>query len=495
MKRAVLAFLLIISLMLSAVPAAAAASDDPYYREQTNLKRIGYSEAWKHGFNGRGVRIAVIDSGIYIGHEELRESNILQGINVIDRSAKTNDTSGHGTFIAAMLVAGRENGFGISGMVDKATLVPLKCFSSGRQTDARYIVSAIYMAVDEYNCDVINLSLGIGEDVPALRQAVNYADKQGVIVVASVGNTGGTAAFYPASYSCVVGVGSVSTKDQSSYFSQRNSSVYVVAPGEGLLSAGIDASDAYMKGSGTSFSAVHVTALAAIAKQYDRSIDNTQFKKLLRDSAEDLGEKGYDTTFGWGMVNTPAFISQLLQYEDDFEDIRGHWAESYIRKCMKLELFSGVSDKLFVPDGRMTRAMTAAVFYRMAGQPVIQSSSAFADVRANAWYRNAVAWAAQNGLVKGENGYFYPDKDISRQELAVMFYRYAAAQHMNVTNTGGTSFSDEDEIAVWARAAVAWCAAEGLIAGRPDGRFAPNETASRSEVAALLVRFTELSMD
>jgi hypothetical protein len=490
-KKTLLAFMLVLSLLCSSAFAAYAETEDPYFYKQNNLERINYDAVWEQGLDGRGVRIAIIDSGIYSEHEDLADSNILQGVNLIDRSTKTDDTSGHGTFIAAMLSAGRNNGTGIAGMVDKASIVPLKCFSSGRQTDARYIVSAIYMAVDEYNCDVINLSLGILEDVPALRQAVKYADEQGVIIVASAGNTGGTSLVYPAAYPGTVCVGSVSGRDKTSYFSQRNSSIYVVAPGEDIFSAGISAPDAYMEGSGTSFSSVHVTALAAVAKQHNPSIDCAQFKRLLRESAEDLGAEGYDSAYGWGIVNAPAFVELLMQLKSGFSDISGHWAENDIVKCVNYGLFSGVSEELFLPDAAMTRAAMVTSIYRLAGSPPVSRSNSFADVPAGKWYSAAAQWAAQTGVAEGDHdGNFNPEQSITRQELAVMLYRYAQFSGLDGTSSR-LRFADSGKIAVWAKDAVSWCAGGGFITGRPGGTFAPEEKASRADAAAILVRFAE----
>lgn len=490
MKKAVIAMLLIISSFMITVQAAASTSD-PYYGYQENLKRIEFNYAWESGFDGRGVRIAIIDSGIYADHEDLASSNILQGVNVIDRSAQTNDTSGHGTFIAAMLASSKDNGSGIAGMVDRSSIVPLKCFASGRQTDARYIVSAIYMAVDEYNCDIINLSLGIAEDVPALRQATKYAIDRGVIIVASAGNTGGTALMYPAAYDNVVGVGSVNQSDSKSSFSQRNDSVYVVAPGEDIYSAGINSSTSYVQGSGTSFSSVHITALAAVAKQYDRSIDSVQFMKLLKGSATDLGTKGYDTTYGWGIVCVPDFIDNLLKYEVKFTDISGHWARGYIIRCSDLGVFSGVSDELFEPEGAMTRAMVATVLYRLDGSPTVKSSkSSFSDVPTGQWYSPAVQWAANNDIVSGVgDGSFLPEQNISRQELAVILHRYAQYKGCDLSYASKLQYEDATSIAAWARRAVNWCSYESIVSGRPDGCFDPTASASRAEVAAVLIRY------
>jgi len=490
-KKAVLAVLIIICMMLSSVSAVAAGAD-PYYPAQKNLERIGFSSVWENGLDGRGVRVAIIDSGIYTEHEELADANILHGLNVIDRSVSTADSSGHGTFIAGMLAASRNNGIGISGMVDKATILPLKCFSHDRQSNARYIVSAIYMAVDEYNCDVINLSLGITDDIPSLRKAVEYAAGKGVLLVAAVGNNGGTAKVYPASYDDVVGVGSVGSNGKSSYFSQRNKSVFVVAPGEDIISLGKSAKDSYMVGSGTSYSTAHITALAAAAKQYNKGIDNEAFMQLLKDSAEDLGDEGYDTTYGWGLVDAGEFVRLLLLSNKQFTDVDNHWAKEHINQSVKKGLFSGVSDELFMPDEGMTRAMAATVLYRLAGSPSVVGGSPFTDVAEGEWYTPAVIWANEQGIIQGDgNGSFLPENFISRQELATIIFRYAAHLNDAVSASKDAVFPDYDEIAEWAQKPVSWCAYNGLIGGRTDGRFDPNDIASRAEVAAIMMRFVQ----
>jgi hypothetical protein len=488
--------MLILAVFCGSLPAAAAEKTDPHLDMQKNLAHVDFPAAWEMGYDGRGVRIAVIDSGVYAGHEDLAGSNILQGVNVIDRGSDTGDTRGHGTFIIAMLAAGRNNGLGISGMVDRASIVPIKCFSESQQTDSRYISSAIYMAVDEFSCDVINLSLGIVSDLPVLRQAVDYANSRGVIIVASAGNTGGTALVYPAAYPSVVGVGSVSGKNTSSYFSQRNESVFVVAPGENIISAGITDPAAYMDGSGTSFSAVHVTALAAVAKQYDRSIDAERFMRLLQQSATDLGPEGYDTTYGWGLVNTRAFLQELFKYDGRFADIEGHWAEEAIIQCIERGLFTGVSTDRFAPGDSVSRAMAATLLYRLAGSPEVNpSQDRFRDVPAGKWYSAAVEWAAESGIVAGySDGTFRPDQAVTRQELAVILCRFAGTLRVDTAAGESPRFADAAaEIAAWARDAVGWCALTGLLTGRPGGLFDPQANATRAELASILVRYISLS--
>lgn len=310
MKKRLLSTLICIMLALLSVTASAAADKDLRPSTQTNLTQINYFPVWEQGFDGTGVTIAVIDSGVRAQHEELRDSNILTTVNML-HSGSDEDSDGHGTFITSMLAAARGNGAGIDGMVDGARILPFKCFADVDSTTyLDYIVRAVYSAVDDYGCDVINISL-VGDRDDTLRAAIDHAVDKGVIVVSSVGNDGGDTMYYPAAYDNVVGVGSVDGNNNVSNFSQRNESVFVVAPGEQLTGAYIESDSSYISWDGTSFSCVHVTALAAVAKQYDRSIDAAHFMELLRSSAVDLGPDGYDTSYGWGLVDAGAFLDAM----------------------------------------------------------------------------------------------------------------------------------------------------------------------------------------
>lgn len=310
MKKRLLSTLLCIMLALPSVTASAAADKDLCPSAQTNLTQINYFPVWEQGFDGNGVTIALIDSGVRAQHEELRDSNILTTVNML-HSGSDEDSDGHGTFITSMLAAARGNGAGIDGMVDRARILPFKCFADVDSTTyLDYIVRAVYSAVDDYGCDVINISL-VGDRDDTLRAAIDHAVDKGVIVVSSVGNDGGDTMYYPAAYDNVVGVGSVDGSNNVSTFSQRNESVFVVAPGEQLTGAYIENDSSYISWDGTSFSCVHVTALAAVAKQYDRNIGAARFMELLRSSAIDLGPDGYDTSYGWGLVDAGAFLNAM----------------------------------------------------------------------------------------------------------------------------------------------------------------------------------------
>lgn len=499
-------FPLFLAFLLLPCLTALAAGEDPLLSRQANLSQIDYFPVWEQGFDGAGVTVALIDTGVYSRHEEFRNGNVLPAVNMLrfGRFEAAEDGNGHGTFIAGMLGAARGNGVGVAGMVDGAAILPFKCFTRDNGTDLDYVVRAVYSAVDDYGCDVINISLGIDEDVDALRLAVEHAVKAGSIVVAAVGNDGGRALNYPAAYDGVVGVGSVDGENNVSAFSQRNGSVFVTAPGEGLISAGVQSPRAYVEWDGTSFACVHVTALAAVAKQYDRSVDAARFMALLRQSAVDLGPEGYDEDYGWGLVSASAFLEAL--YAEDarpgpepagrFADVAGHWAEREIAAAVEREIFTGMTDTEFRPDAGLTRAMAATLLHRLAGAPA-PSGPAFeyTDVAADAWYAAAAAWAKESGVFTGDGlGLFRPEDTLTRQELAAVVCRFARWQGRDVTPRAALpDYADADAIAPWARESAAWCRETGLITGLTGTEFGPESPVTRGMAAAILVRYTDMA--
>jgi len=203
---------------------------------QWNLNAINASAAWNACLDGTGVKIAVIDSGIISGHGDMNSDNILPGFNYTGSvvTSDTTDSTGHGSFISGLIAAQTNNGKGIAGIAGNAEILPLKAFSSNTTTLDK-ILSGIYKAIDE-GCDVINMSFGMPACSEPLDSALRSAASAGIILVAAAGNEGTAELIYPAAFEYVIGVGSVNTDQIVSSFSQRNSSVFVTAPGENLTS-------------------------------------------------------------------------------------------------------------------------------------------------------------------------------------------------------------------------------------------------------------------
>jgi len=467
-----------------------ALTNDPYSNTQWSLEFLGMDKAWNRGYYGRGVRVAVIDSGVFSMHEDFSGTDFDSGVNVINGSHDVSDTNGHGTAVCGILAATSNNGLGVAGLCDKVTVVPIKCFDESKKTKASYVVSALYEAVDVYDCDVINMSLGISNDLQSVREAVDYASSGGAIVVASVGNDGNSLIRYPAAYDNVIGVGAVNSGGEVSDFSNKNSSVFVTAPGENISVLSIRDSRSYASSGGTSDSAPMVSAAAAALKQLCPSADVEDFKNLLKASCTDAGDPGYDNSYGYGILNLDAFTRELAGYV--FTDVDNHWAEDSVGLCVGRGYFNGMSERSFAPDQLMNRAMFITLISRLSGEDISGGTVRFSDVPPDSYYAQACAWGADRDIVQGYDGKFMPENNVTREQMATFLYRFAKYSYLTygVSSTAVLdSYTDSRSISPYAREAMAWAVEEGLITGRTPVQLSPLENAARAEVAALIERF------
>ena len=311
-KGFALLMVLILLVPLLGVPALAALSDDPYSDQQWNLEMIGAEQGWQSGLTGRGVRVAIIDSGVSAATGDIDPDRLLAGKNVADETQSTEDTEGHGTFIAGIIGATKDNGVGIAGIAPGVTIIPIKT-TDGSTIHVGVNSAAFYAAIDEFHCDVINYSTGTTVPSEEYREMVRYADSKGVIVISSVGNKGDSTVQYPAAFDEVIGVGSIGRTMECSSFSQHNSSVFVTAPGEKITSLSLG-SGTVRTGSGTSYSTPHVVGLAALLKEAHPEMTTADFKEILKASCLDLGDEGYDEYYGWGLIQIPEAIRAADEY-------------------------------------------------------------------------------------------------------------------------------------------------------------------------------------
>ena len=171
-----------------------------------------------------------------------------------------------------------------------------------------------------------------------------------------------------------------------------------------------------------------------------------------------------------------------------FADLEGHWAQADALLCAGAGLFEGDSSGSFLPDGQMTRAQLATLLWRMAGCPEGTGESAFSDVAEDAWYAQAVAWAAEAGIVTGVGGgRFDPEGTVTREQLAVMICRDVMGEAAAGSDAADT-FADSDQISGWARGSVGWAVYFGLLTGKPGNLLDPQGAVTRAEAAALLAR-------
>ena len=170
----------------------------------------------------------------------------------------------------------------------------------------------------------------------------------------------------------------------------------------------------------------------------------------------------------------------------------GSWYYDAVSYVYEHGLMTGTSGTAFAPDANLTRAMMATVLWAMEGSPVVNYAMTYTDVSGGAWYAEAVRWATSEGVVSGVgDNRFDPDAPITREQMAVMLYAYAAHKGYDTDHNSAEArtFHDYDAISGWALTAMEWAVDAGLIGGKPGNILDPAGTATRAEVATILRNF------
>ena len=203
------------------------------------------------------------------------------------------------------------------------------------------------------------------------------------------------------------------------------------------------------------------------------------------------GASGW-TSPTWGAEAYPTAVWKPSGY---FDVKPGSWYEQSVQYATEHGLMNGTGANTFEPESTMTRAMLVTVLWRYAGAPK-PGANPFTDVPNGKWYTDAVAWAAENGVVNGVgDGKFEPDGSVTREQMATILYRYAQKVGIDTSkHTELSAFPDASRVSAYARAAMQWIVAEGVIGGsRENGQdwLNPQGNATRAEVATILMRFIE----
>ena len=176
-----------------------------------------------------------------------------------------------------------------------------------------------------------------------------------------------------------------------------------------------------------------------------------------------------------------------------FQDVQeADWFYDAVQYVNEHGLMNGTARDIFEPQTTMSRAMTVTVLHRIEKEPSAEPAT-FKDVPAGAWFTNAVAWAAADGIVKGYNAdTFGPNDNVTREQIATILFRYAEKKGYDVSKRGDlSSYADDADISDWAKDAMAWANAAGLIVGRDGNKLAPKANITRAEDATVLKRLCE----
>lgn len=291
---------------------------DPPSRQTPWAQRVlDYQSVWKFT-EGRGVKVAVIDSGVD-GNPQFGNRVIVdQALAQAPTGPQNGDCVGHGTSVAGIIAAAPMAGVGFAGVAPQATVISIKITNQLNITNAAELVpEAIVDAVDD-GANVINLSLSVQTPTPELQSAVRFALDNNVVVVAAAGNdtgdeTGngaGNGPVYPAAYPGVLSVGAISQNGSLADFSDTRTPVTVTAPGEDVTSTYPgEFPDSYIPdASGTSFATPFVAGVVALVRAADPSLSAAQVVQRIADTADGSAGKGT----GNGMVNPVQAVTSVL---------------------------------------------------------------------------------------------------------------------------------------------------------------------------------------
>lgn len=280
---------------------AGVATPDPLASLAYAPKRMGLEPLLQH-LDGRGVRVAVIDTGVAVSHPDLTTS----AIDTLDATGAGYVAEAHGTAVVGVIAASVGNGEGSFGIAPSVEILSVRACSaiSPGALSARCRSSALAAAVDlaiQADVDIINLSL-TGPPDALLADVINAALRAGILVVGAAGNGGPLAKpAFPAALPGVFAVTATDVANEAYSSANRGSYIDVSAPGVDILAPGLDGR--YPAVSGTSFAAAQVTAVLALLIELTGSATDASLTDALRGSAYDLGVEGPDEVFGVGLID------------------------------------------------------------------------------------------------------------------------------------------------------------------------------------------------
>ncbi|HYF04349.1 MAG TPA: S8 family serine peptidase [Patescibacteria group bacterium] len=328
------------------------APNDVHYGEQWALKKIGAEAAWAHA-TGKGVKVGIVDTGIDFLHRDLLKNlwvNSTEDINknrrfdpwpatqtvegvtgdidgidndengftddiigydfvdqtvdnlgdALYRDGIPYDEQGHGTSVAGVIAAERNNRIGIAGLAFESQLVTLRAFDATGNGEEDDIAAAIvYAALN--GVQVLNLSFGDVVKSPIMRDAIRFANSMNCVVISSAGNNGGSRAHFPSDFDEVMSIAATTHDDFRTIFSAFGSHISMSAPGEGILTTAVGGG--YRSVGGTSFSAPYVAATAALLLEKNPRLKPAEVRGILQASADEAGTPGWDVYYGSGRLN------------------------------------------------------------------------------------------------------------------------------------------------------------------------------------------------
>jgi thermitase len=279
--------------------------NDPRWDEQYNLRLIDVDYTWKREKGDKGIKVAIVDTGIQYDHPDLKGNYISWGYDCVNNDSNPYDDNGHGTHCAGIIAAEMDNKKGIAGIAQVSVMAE-KVVDENGEGNVWDSARGIRHAADE-GANILCLSLGTSSYSSIYENACQYAWNAGCLLIAASGNDGIQSIGYPACFDTVIAVGAIDKNKQRYSDSNYGPELELVAPGVDIIST--YPTNDYAWYSGTSEAAPHVVGAAALLWSERPSLTNRQIRSILQSDAIDLGTTGWDDYYGYGLVNMHYILS------------------------------------------------------------------------------------------------------------------------------------------------------------------------------------------
>jgi subtilisin len=464
---------------------------------------------------GKGVKVAVIDSGVDMDHPDLvvKGGKCVLDLSIDPKACKNSydddDKDGHGTHVAGIIGA-LDNGIGTIGVAPGAEIYAVKALDSAGIGSTTTMMAGIEWAIKN-KMDIINLSLSAPDIDYGIKAMIDKAHGSGIVVVAAAGNVGladgsGDNVEFPAKLANVIAVSATNRSNQRIAFSSTGPEVDFAAPGDAIYSTLPGGGYGYM--SGTSMAAPHVTGMIALYMEKYPSASASYIRSLLEWNARDLGAEGKDRIYGEGLVQVDAAVVMnnevpVVGTADatgaltiDMTSFVGEFPGGYnlyrfnrpfVMKSTEASVVdygsNGVVSYRIHPIENGLENLKKVVLL-----DVVVESPYFSDMSNEAWFSSYLVYLHSRKVLFGySENLLMPNKLVTRAEAVTMLGRALGLNGekrvTRFTDLPGSSF---------ASGYIESAAEMRIVSGRKDGTFRPNQPVTRAEMAILLARAYKL---